>query len=218
MVTCMLGHGLQPGSPMLGPGGPAEGYAAHPRDQVPPAEAEGRPRLRLRPATRTDVEAIGRLGALLVRTHHELDPGRFIPATPGIEREYAAFLRRQLLNPDAVMLVAERDGEVLGYTYAAIEGSDCMSLRGPAGVLHDLMVDPAHRSGGVGRRLLEATLAALRARGAPRVVLSAAERNDAAKRLFAEAGFRPTMIEITRELSPPSFPSTSSTAPARPIA
>jgi ribosomal protein S18 acetylase RimI-like enzyme len=75
-----------------------------------------------------------------------------------------------------------------------------MSLRGPAGVLYDIVVDPAHRGRGVGRMLLDATLAALKARGAPRVVLSTAERNESAQRLFARAGFRRTMIEMTREL------------------
>jgi ribosomal protein S18 acetylase RimI-like enzyme len=75
-----------------------------------------------------------------------------------------------------------------------------MSLRGPAGVLYDIVVDAAHRGQGVGRVLLDATLKALRAKGAPRVVLSTAERNESAQRLFARAGFRRTMIEMTREL------------------
>ncbi len=76
-----------------------------------------------------------------------------------------------------------------------------MSLRGPAGVLYDIVVDPAHRRNGVGRMLLDATLEALNARGAPRVVLSTAERNQSAQRLFDRAGFRRTMIEMTRELN-----------------
>jgi ribosomal protein S18 acetylase RimI-like enzyme len=75
-----------------------------------------------------------------------------------------------------------------------------MSLRGPAGVLHDIVVDPAQRERGIGRTLLDATLDALKARGAPRVVLSTAEKNDAAQHLFDRAGFRRTMIEMTREL------------------
>ena len=81
-----------------------------------------------------------------------------------------------------------------------LEGLDYMSLRGPAGVLYDIVVDPAHRRGGVGRALLDATIASLEARGAPMVVLSTAERNEAAQRLFASAGFRRTMIEMTRDL------------------
>src|SRR5688500_156634 len=154
----------------------------------------------IRPATHADLPAIGRLGALLVRTHHDFDPQRFIPATPQTERGYASFLEAQLEEPNVVLHVAERDGEVIGYTYAAVEGRDYVSLRGPAGMLHDILVDPAHCGRGVGSMLLDATLAALEARGAPRVVLSTAERNEAAQRLFARAGFRRTMIEMTREL------------------
>ncbi|HEX8941952.1 MAG TPA: GNAT family N-acetyltransferase [Gemmatimonadaceae bacterium] len=154
----------------------------------------------VRPATPADLPAIGRLGALLVRTHHDFDPERFIAATPQTEHGYASFLGTQLDEPNVIVLVAERDGEVLGYTYAGVEGRDYMSLRGPAGVLYDIVVDPAHRERGVGRMLLDATLSALRARRAPRVVLSTAERNEPAQRLFERAGFRRTMLEMTREL------------------
>ena len=63
-----------------------------------------------------------------------------------------------------------------------------------------IVVDPIRRGAGVGRRLLDATLTELRARGVPRAVLSTAEQNETAQRLFAAAGFRRTMIEMTREL------------------
>ena len=154
----------------------------------------------IRPASPADVPAIGRLGALLVKTHHDFDPQRFIAATPRTEHGYGSYLGSLLRDQDIVILVAEQDGEVLGYTYAGVEGYDYMALRGPAGALYDIVVDPAHRGRGVGRMLLDATLAALEARGAPRVVLSTAERNEPAQRLFARAGFRRTMIEMTREL------------------
>ncbi|HEU4563653.1 MAG TPA: N-acetyltransferase [Gemmatimonadaceae bacterium] len=153
----------------------------------------------VRPATPADLPAIGRLGALLVRLHHEFDPRRFIAATPRTAQGYASFLGTQLEEPNIVVLAAELDGEVVGYTYAGVEGHDWMSLRGPAGVVYDIVVDPERRGQGIGRMLLDATVAALEARGAPRIVLSTAERNEAAQRLFARAGFRRTMIEMTRE-------------------
>ncbi len=130
-----------------------------------------------------------------------MDHERFIAATPRTEHGYGSFLGTQLDDPNVVVLVAERDGDVIGYTYAGVEGTDYMSLRGPAGVLYDIVVDPAHRGQGVGRMLLDATLDALNARGAPRVVLSTAEQNHSAQRLFDRAGFRRTMIEMTRELN-----------------
>jgi ribosomal protein S18 acetylase RimI-like enzyme len=78
-----------------------------------------------------------------------------------------------------------------------------MSLRGPAGVLNDLIVDPAYRGQGVGGLLLDEINSRLQSRGAPRVVLSTAAKNKSAQRLFERNGFRPTMIEMTRELGEP---------------
>lgn len=153
----------------------------------------------IRPARPSDAPALGRLGALLVQTHHEFDSRRFIAATSRTEQGYGAFLGSQLTAPDAIVLVAELEGTVIGYAYAGVEGFDYMSLRGPAGVLHDIVIDTAHRGRGAGHLLLDAALAALEARGVPRIVLMTAEQNEAAQRLFAHAGFRRTMIEMTRE-------------------
>ena len=153
----------------------------------------------IRPAQPADRESLGRLGALLVRAHHDFDPARFIPAGPGTERGYGAFLESQTEATGVVVLVAELGGEVAGYAYGAIEGFDYMSLRGPAGVLHDIVVAPARRGLGIGRRLLDAVVAALEDRGVRQVVLSTADRNEAAQRLFARAGFRRTMVEMTRD-------------------
>ena len=157
----------------------------------------------VRPAIPGDLPSIARLGVLLVRIHHDFDTLRFIAATPATERGYREFLGSQLTEIDSVVLVAERDGDVLGYTYAGLEGWDYMTLRAPAGMLHDILVDPAHRGLGIGRLLLEATINELKVRGAPRVVLSTASKNEGAQRMFAAAGFRRTMIEMTRETGAP---------------
>ena len=87
----------------------------------------------------------------------------------------------------------------MGYAWGAVEGTDYMALRGPAGVLYDIVVDPSHRETGIGRMLLDAVVQGLEALNAPRIVLSTAARNEAAQRFFARAGFRPTMMEMTRE-------------------
>src|SRR5438309_12011370 len=98
---------------------------------------ENTPAVRVRSATPADLTAIGRLGALLVRTHHDFDPQRFMAATSWTEEAYGSFLGTQLDEPKIIVLVAERNGDVIGYTYAGVEGTDYMSLRGPAGVLYD---------------------------------------------------------------------------------
>lgn len=154
----------------------------------------------VRPACADDERAIGRLGAMLVAEHHEFDPQRFIAPVPLLPERYGHFLVSQISKPEMVVLVAERGREVVGYAYAGVEGNDYMALRGPAGVLYDLVVDPDHRRQGIGTALLEEALEALRERGVPRALLFTAEKNHSAQAIFERAGFRRTMIEMTREL------------------
>ncbi|HWE46743.1 MAG TPA: GNAT family N-acetyltransferase [Caulobacteraceae bacterium] len=153
----------------------------------------------IRPARTSDAETLGRLGALLVEEHHAFDPARFIAPGPDTPRGYGRYLASRVGKKDAVLLVAEAEGAVVGYAYAGLEGPDWMALRGPAGVLYDILIDPAQRRKGVGRALLTAILEALDQRGAPQVVLFSATQNETAQRLFAAVGFRRTMVEMTRD-------------------
>src|SRR3954471_12924346 len=94
----------------------------------------------IRRAATADMPAVGRLGALLVRLHHEFDAARFIAASPSTAKGYGSYLGTQLEEPNVVVLVAEGDGDVIGYTYAGVEGWDYMALRGPAGVVYHIFV------------------------------------------------------------------------------
>jgi GNAT superfamily N-acetyltransferase len=154
----------------------------------------------IRPATAADLPVLGRLGAMLMRVHHDFDDLRFLAPGTGPERGYASFLGSQLRDAGAVVLVADVDGQVAGYVYAAIEPLSWKELRDEAGFIHDIVVDPVARGGGAGRLLLEAAVEWLRGRGMPRVMLWTAEQNSGGQRLFARAGFRRTMVEMTREL------------------
>lgn len=153
----------------------------------------------VRPATRADLPALGRLGAHLVRLHHSFDPDRFLAPQPNVESGYAWFLGTQLDDPEVVILAAEREGRVVGYAYAGIEPMSWKELRGPAGFIHDVVVEESERGAGIGTRLMEAAAAALERAGAPRVMLWTADKNHLARRMFERLGFRATMIEMTRE-------------------
>ena len=87
-----------------------------------------------------------------------------------------------------------------GYVYAGLEPMSWKELRGEAGFVHDVAVDPSARRLGIAAALLDAAIEWLKEQGAPRVVLWTAEQNADAQRLFARVGFRRTMIEMTKEL------------------
>ena len=154
----------------------------------------------VRRATDADAPALGRLGGMLLRLHHTFDPQRFIAPGSDPEGGYQWFLRTQLREDDAAVLVAEKDGAVVGYVFAALEPMSWKELREACGFIHDIAVDDVGRRSGVATALMGAAIEWLRSRGAPRVVLGTAERNPAAQRLFEKLGFRRTMIEMTKEL------------------
>jgi GNAT superfamily N-acetyltransferase len=154
----------------------------------------------IRPATESDAPSLGRLGALLLETHYRFDQNRFMAPHANTAEGYAWFLSSQLKDKDVVVLVAERDGAIIGYVYAGLEPRSWKELREASGFIHDVVVEESSRGLGVARQLLEAAIEWLRAQGVPRVMLWTAEHNAAAQRLFDRLGFRRTMIEMTREL------------------
>ena len=157
----------------------------------------------IRRATDADLPAVGELGAQLLRVHYEFDRDRFMRPGAGAEEGYAWFLRTQLADEDAVVLVADVSGRIAGYLYAGIEPRNWKELRDEAAFVHDILVTEGHRKAGIAEALMAEAVAWARSRGAPRLLLWTATPNDSARRLFAKLGFRSTMIEMTRELSSP---------------
>ena len=154
----------------------------------------------LRPAVRDDLPAVGRLGGLLMGTHYDYDRLRFLAPPADAGEGYAWFLGTQLSRDDAVVVVAEQDGTIVGYVYATVEPLSWKELRDEAGFIHDVYVDEPARRSGIARALIDAALAWLRERGVPRVVLWTPTPNAGAQHLFERAGFRHTMREMTLEL------------------
>ena len=155
----------------------------------------------VRPARSEDLPTVARLAAALVRMHHQLDPQRFMLIEP-IEDGYQWFFTRELKRDAARILVAEDDGRIHGYAYATLEERDWNDLLDACGKLNDLYVDASARRRGIARALVDATLAWLRERRAPRVVLLSAWQNPDAHAFFEAIGFRRTMVEMTAELGP----------------
>jgi len=154
----------------------------------------------VRPAAPADIPSVARLAAQLVRYHHTLDPSRYLLLEP-IEEGYARFLRSELKNARAVVLAATdaSTGSIVGYAYGRLEPRDWNMLLEAHGALHDVLVAPEARRSGVGEELVRQMCSRLEELGAPRVVLHTAVQNEGAQALFERAGFRRTMIEMTRD-------------------
>jgi ribosomal protein S18 acetylase RimI-like enzyme len=156
--------------------------------------------LAIRRAMRADLPSLVPLAVALVKQHHAYDSLRFA-LFERLDEGYAWFLGRELDDDDAVVLAAvSDDGRIVGYAYGRIEERSYEALLEKHGALHDIFVEEPSRGAGVAQLLVERMLDELRAKGAPRVVLAAADKNERAQKLFARLGFRRTMVEMTREL------------------
>ena len=162
----------------------------------------------VRPARPADAEALGRMGAALVRQHHGFDARRFM-LPEDVESGYRWWLGKELRAKEAVVLVAEWDGEVVGYVYGRVEARDWATLRDRHGGLHDIWVDEGARGTGAGTLLAQALLKRFAELGVPRVILMSAAKNEPAQRFFARLGWRPTMVEMTREVPEATPPGSS---------
>jgi GNAT superfamily N-acetyltransferase len=155
----------------------------------------------IREVTEADWTRVGELGAVQVRAHYAFDSARFFAPDTLPADVYTSHVRDELAGGQATVLVADVDGRIAGCVFVAIEPESWKELRYEAGVVHDLVVDEAHRRAGIGRALLQHAIDWFAARGVRRVMLGTATRNDRAQRLFRSVGFRPTMIEMTLDYS-----------------
>jgi ribosomal protein S18 acetylase RimI-like enzyme len=111
----------------------------------------------------------------------------------------AAFLERVLAErEDLLFLVAERDGEVVGFASAQQTFADEVEL-------YTLFVHPDHQRDGVGTALLEAVEATARDAGVERLRTGVLAGNRAARSFFEGHGFE-RVETVTTEVGGGSHP------------
>ena len=116
-------------------------------------EEESMSQVVIRQATRKDIGGILPLWNQMMDYHAALDE-RFRPAPDG-EEHWATVLRSWLRDDDACVLVADAEGQLVGYIIGMMRENPPVLLPPTYGLVSDICVDPAWRQQGIGRRLFE---------------------------------------------------------------
>ena len=153
----------------------------------------------VRRATAKDARAVAGFAIRLFAQHREYDARRFveIASVTGAERFYGS----QTEAADAAVLVAELEGEIVGFAYLQYEAMDYANLLKNAAWLHDIYVEERARAKGAGRLLIEKAAEIARQWNADKLMLSVAAKNELAHRFFERNGFRETMVEMMFDLT-----------------
>ena len=150
--------------------------------------------LTVRRAEPGDADRIAEFAIKLVEQHVDYDPVRF--SRIGSLEGMADFYARQTEVDNAVVLVAEIEGDIIGFAYMQFEPIIYAELATKVAWLHDILVDTALRGTGAGKKMIEAMASEAKRLGANKVLLSVAARNTDAQEFFARSGFRTTMHEM----------------------
>jgi ribosomal protein S18 acetylase RimI-like enzyme len=131
----------------------------------------------------------------------ELDPR--IPRGDEIAEAYLELMFRRCREFSGVVLVAALDRTPVGFVtiftrYRSSEPDDDPRERG---FVSDLVVAAAHRSSGIGRRLLRAAEARAREAGVSSLELSVKAGNTIARALYSAEGFAESELHMEKPLT-----------------
>jgi GNAT superfamily N-acetyltransferase len=154
----------------------------------------------VREAAHRDLDRLAALFGLLVAHHRGLGPAFALRPGRGVEEAARAWLRGELEADGARVLCWDADGDLLGFGVARVARRPALFEETARGSLDHLVVRPDARRRGVGRALVAAAAAWLRAQGATRLEIAVAHGNAEGAAFWRALGFRPAMDVLDRPL------------------
>ncbi|RFS15070.1 GNAT family N-acetyltransferase [Emticicia sp. C21] len=103
-------------------------------------------------------------------------------------------------NPEAEVVVAEIDGELVGSGYALIKEAKSYLKHTHYAYLGFMYVKPQHRGQGVNKAILEALKEWAISRNIREIRLEVYDDNTIAKKAYEKAGFKGNLLEMRMEL------------------
>ena len=155
----------------------------------------------VRAACPEDAEAVTAMYGEMGAEHQQYDSQRWALAADSGQKQREHFLRTLADQQNGLALTAtDSAGQVVGYLMAGVTEPPPVFRTKRRGQIWDLFVRPAHRGKGLGRRLMEAAVDGLKARGAEDLLLRVSADNEAAIEFYRKLGLRLVAHEMYRKL------------------
>jgi len=148
----------------------------------------------VRPATEEDLPAALELFAAL--DSHQHGWRVFEPRPTAADDAEARYRTALGLDPDALHVVADEGGRLLGMAFARIEALSSISDERSAELSNVIVREEARRRG-IGEALVTEVGRWASGRGVRRVVIKTYAANDLAMQFWEALGFRPRYVQLT---------------------
>lgn len=144
--------------------------------------------IKIRTAQPTDIDDLFALWCESMRYHEELDSFIF-----GFDltraQEARKFLSGHMEKESSIVLVAFRNGEIVGYLLGSICARQPFQKLHEIGHIYDIVVAETERRHGIGTMLLQKAFVFFTQKGHDTVMLSVSDKNSAALRFYERHGF-----------------------------
>lgn len=155
---------------------------------------------RVRIARLREIDRVAALWALITEHHADLDPLFRMRRGPVAEGELRELLRALHRDPDAEILVYDRNGTPEGLCIVRIDRAPPILEETERAEITDLGVRPALRRQGIGRLLVEQAQAWVRDRGVARIEIQVAAGNPEGQAFWRAIGYADLMDVLHKRL------------------
>ncbi len=155
--------------------------------------------VRVRRAKSQDLPVLTRLWRELVGFHEALG-GQDFRLAPGAETVWKKYLRGHLGKADRLCVVADTDGEPVGFLMASIERRPGMFMERDYAHISDVYVQEPQRGKGVGKALVAEVMRWFDAKRIGRVRLQTDARNTLGFEFWKRLGFQTTVLTMDKLL------------------
>jgi len=149
-------------------------------------------RIEIREATEDDLDDIVDLWELLVE-HHQAYSEHFKLARDG-RRKWAAYLEEKFTEKSTKLIVADEDGELVGFMLCLMSSGRPVFSEKNVGVVSDAYVVKHRRKKGVMREMLVVALRWFHKNKIRAAEVSVSAANLEARTAWAQLGFKPLMV------------------------
>lgn len=155
--------------------------------------------MRVRHAKVRDLPVLTRLWRELVGFNESLG-GQDFRLAPGAEAGWRTYLRGHLGKPSKLCLVAEVEGQAVGFLVGSIERPPGVFMEREYGHISDVYVQEPYRRKGVGKALVAEALQWLDIKRVGRVRLQTDARNTLGFEFWKKLGFQTTVLTMDKLL------------------
>jgi len=121
---------------------------------------------------------------------------------PDAERRFLRWVGEVGEDPRTTLVVAEEQGQIIGFVYATIEQDLPIYVHDEFAVIREWWVEPAFRERGAGRALIDLAIKELAIVGVCQLRVRTAANDADARSLLDHCGFRAGTCEMVKDLQP----------------